>query len=295
MSTRWIARIMLGLSLDDRDLDDLIDAAPELVHSDASPSLFALPYWGMKPNPSDVNTLQERWIQTLKAARKRSDQASKQLEPNSHEARNLQKCPRPDCPMRKNDAQHADASESQGASHDQSGVGEAIPLRALQVSHQKNPPKKMFVNAATQLRKRINGVKRVIITDPYVHCDSAAGGTSGGHQALLEFLGALGVKADDPFMIELTPAPKGGMDGAPLEKTPLGKKIKRRFPCVHLTHHKSCQGGFHDRFYLVVDKSARWDGLYGPSVNGLASLAIVLIGDLDKDSPAKKQLKKLLD
>lgn len=298
MSNRWLARIMLGLPFDERDLDDLIDAAPELLqdnHLTHSLLPLRLLHHLMDLHDSyNYKDLQDRWFTALQAARKRARDCQEQVEPIPHVATSDQECPHPDCPLLKKNSQPRVLNSE---SHFPKGVEpEGVVLYQMVVMAHGNAPQKHFLNMTRQLRGRINnGVKRVIVTDPYVHCDKAEDGTPGGHTTLLSFLEALGLTKDTPFTLELTPAPKGGTDGQPLEQTPLGSTLRNHFPNVDIKHHNPCRGGFHDRFYLTVDGSGRWDGLYGPSLNGLASRAIVLLGELEKDSLAKKNLKKLLD
>jgi hypothetical protein len=288
MSQRLIIRIVLGLPLDKRDLDDLVKIAPELLDADLPPDAFLpLPFWAVIANHEVHEELRARWSAAVRAARERREGSTAALPGRAPE-----NCPNADCPLRLQ-ARLPDPGESKG---EKGGADEGFVANLVQVPAPGRAPAKIFGTMTEQLRSRLKkGVKRVIVTDPYVHCDGAEDGTRGGHRALITFLTKLGLKQSSQFVLELTPAPKGGTDGQSLHDTPLGRKLVERFPAMVLKHHRPCSGGFHDRFYLVVDGSGNWDGLYGPSINGLASLAVVLVGELQEDSPAKRRLRSLLD
>lgn len=46
------------------------------------------------------------------------------------------------------------------------------------------------------------------------------------------------------------------------------------------TYHRDNK--FHDRFYLVRDKNGQMLGVFGPSLNGLSSDSIVIMGDINE-------------
>lgn len=305
---------MLGLPLDERDIDDLIDVAPEVLDSDIPPPLLlGVLLWDGTVGNVDAperyrllcqhllkcgfsqDTFAERWLSTLRTARERAGREWEQAPLLPVAVKADRECPTPECPLRER-RPHADLpSEDEREGNAPTGVLEDVTAHVVQVQAQGLSPEKGFLNMAMHVRGRLkHPVKRVIVTDPYVHCDNSEDGAAGGHDALLNFLEALGLGADMSFLLELTPTPKRGTDGRALEDTTLGRKLLAKFPRMVLRQHRPCRGGFHDRFYLVIDRAGRWDGLYGPSINGLSSCAIVLVGDLAEDSPAKRRLMQLL-
>lgn len=302
MTSRLILRTMLGLPLSESDLDDLIDAAPELLEGDervpGAPWLAVLPpvlavVVERQLHPRHLQILSEElgayWREVLRAARARaSARAGSEPMPKSRSVLSSMQCTYERCPLK------PQPGPDEGPEHHSTHQAPSV-TEFLQISAKGGTPRGAFMNMAQRVSSRLKKpIKRVIITDPYIHCDDAEDGTPGGHMALLEFLESIGVDAKSNFALELTPSPKRGTDSCPLKDTILGKHILKKFPGADLKNHKQC-GTFHDRLYLAVDSTGRWDGLYGPSINGLVSLAMVLIGDFEDEGLAKDHLKRLLD
>jgi hypothetical protein len=59
-----------------------------------------------------------------------------------------------------------------------------------------------------------------------------------------------------------------------------------------IEHHPQLE--FHDRLYLVKDNNGNMSGVFGPSLNGMKSPDIVVIGRLDPEKDIKP-LKRLFD
>ncbi len=318
MSSRWITRSLLGLPLDASDLDALIIDAPELLAGQEIPPPPLLGFlfgFGRSPHEwerdmdrswhmylrgygLDAERVRARWEETIRAARERGARATEGTHfPTAGGGGGAAQCPKEDCPLRHR-AQDASATSPDTSAGEEShayAVDEAQRFRLLAAPGAGSTPAGTFMNMAAHVRGRLEGVRRVIVTDPYVHRDAADDGTPGGHDALETFLLAVGASETHPFTLEITPAPKGGYSGQPLLETPLAIRLGKRFRAMTIKTHKPCRGGFHDRFYIVVDDKARWDGLHGPSINGLGSYAMVLVGDLAEESPAKQALRRLLD
>jgi hypothetical protein len=73
MSISWLVRTMIGPPLEERDLDDLIEATPEFFgEADAPvPLLLAFPFWRAPLNNSHLKELQDRWLKAAEEARKK--------------------------------------------------------------------------------------------------------------------------------------------------------------------------------------------------------------------------------
>jgi hypothetical protein len=120
-------------------------------------------------------------------------------------------------------------------------------------------------------------INEVILTDPYIYLDLSEQGEPGGYNALVDYLRALRLTPESRFDLKLNPSPKKATQQA---RRLLHRKVKGDFPKVRLgtfspTHR------FHDRFYLARDQSTRLTGIFGPSLNGLATKTIVLMGELE--------------
>ncbi len=126
--------------------------------------------------------------------------------------------------------------------------------------------------------------REVILTDPYIYSDVSEDGLEGGFSNLVAYLQALGISADDSFSLRMTPSPKRGTVTA---KKNLHRYLKIKFKNIQFKDY-SPQLKFHDRFYVVRHRSGKIKGVFGPSINGLTSDAIVLMGDIDELQPLKK-------
>ncbi len=122
------------------------------------------------------------------------------------------------------------------------------------------------------------------MTDPYIYSDVSEDGHEGGFSTLVAYLDALGISADDSFILRMTPSPKRGTVTA---KKNLHRYLKTKFKNIQFKDY-SPQLKFHDRFYVVRHRSGKIKGVFGPSINGLTSDAIVLMGDIDELQPLKK-------
>lgn len=127
--------------------------------------------------------------------------------------------------------------------------------------------------------------REVILTDPYIYADEGEGGATGGYGSLVQYLKALNLTQDSEFILRLNPAPKRATTAA---KTLLARTVKTAFPRVRLDTF-STGSRFHDRFYLVRDRDGSIAGLFGPSLNGLGTDSVVLMGALEH----KRTLERL--
>jgi hypothetical protein len=139
------------------------------------------------------------------------------------------------------------------------------------------PPRDEFLDLVRRVH-RDQDIRQVILTDPYVYLDLSERGQPGGYSALIDYLGALGLARGSAFDLKLNPMPRKANKTAPQV---LQRKVKNAFPSARV---KTFAAGhrFHDRFYLARDRSGRLSGIFGPSLNGLAAQAVVLMGELEK-------------
>lgn len=126
---------------------------------------------------------------------------------------------------------------------------------------------------------RPESIRRVIITDVYIHDSGGETGKGKGYARLIEYLRAVGAEQNPSIRLEVTPAPKKG-GGAKMDR--LRERLKKDLGLKDVGCH-STKAAFHDRFYLVEDKKADLRGICGPSLNGLegARPAVVLLRELD--------------
>ncbi len=146
------------------------------------------------------------------------------------------------------------------------------------------PPRDTFLDLVRRTHPENDPPREVILTDPYIYSDVSEDGHEGGFSNLVAYLEALGISADDTFILRTTPSPKRGTVTA---KRNLHRHLKAQFKNIQLKDYAP-QLKFHDRFYVVRHRSGKIKGVFGPSINGLTSDAIVLMGDIDELQPLKK-------
>ena len=123
-------------------------------------------------------------------------------------------------------------------------------------------------------------IHEVILTDPYIYLDLSEQRQPGGYGALIDYLRALRLTRDSPFELNLNPSPRKATTNA---RKLLERKVKNAFPSVRLGTFPA-RHRFHDRFYLTRDESGRLAGIFGPSLNGLGTKTLVLMGELENEA-----------
>lgn len=146
------------------------------------------------------------------------------------------------------------------------------------------PPRDSFLNLVKRTHPENDPPQEVILTDPYIYSDISEDGQEGGFSNLVAYLEVLGISDDDTFTLLMTPSPKRGTVTA---RKNLHRYLKKKFKNIKLKNY-SPQLKFHDRFYVVRHRSGKIKGVFGPSINGLTSDAIVLMGDINELQPLKK-------
>lgn len=151
------------------------------------------------------------------------------------------------------------------------------PEGAIGGGPDRKPPRNAFLNLVCHIHRGVSTIKQVIFTDPYLLVDKGEDSSGGGYEGAIDFLMALGLTKDDSFDLKVTPAPKKASTDA------FGifqRHIQATFPKAKLSRFSSsCQ--FHDRLYLTRDSKNRLRGVFGPSINGLDSKSIVIMGAIE--------------
>lgn len=140
--------------------------------------------------------------------------------------------------------------------------------------YKNNLPKKKFIELVKKVHKN-QKVKEIIITDKYIYSDKAEDQTPGGYDNFIEYLDALKIDKEKLFTVITNPRAKG----TDASKKNFQKTIKNNYNSVEFKEFNG-EYKFHDRLYLVKDTKAQIKGIFGPSLNGLTSEAIVLMGDI---------------
>jgi hypothetical protein len=258
----WFIRFTLGLKARPEDTKALWEVLPELRNRELRLERRSY-FWLLDP---DFHTNEE----LLEALRLWASEVEPPDDDRSQDHRN---CPSINCPLRNNQAREAND-------------GEPFTARLMVAAGgaDAKPPKQSFLDLVQRTHPQSDPPREVILTDPYIYSDVSEDGKEGGFSNLVAYLESLGLSADDSFTLRMTPSPKRGTVTA---KKNLHRYLKARFKKIQFKDY-SPQLKFHDRFYVVRHRSGAIKGVFGPSINGLTSDAIVLMGDIDELQPLKK-------
>lgn len=260
----WWIRFCLGLPARPQDVGELTLALPELF------------IFGQDRCPLDDHVLLPWWLypadRVLKVRDLRDWVRSAEI-PNESAFVSPEYCPAKECPLRD--------------THHPAIVGDVAVLHLMVAGGVHKPPKQEFLNLVRKVHKG-KIIREVILTDPYIYLDIGEEGDVGGYDAVIDYLGALGLDRDSQFKLKLNPSPKKATKKA---RKLLCRKLKSSFIKINISNFN--QGNkFHDRFYLARDDSNRMAGVFGPSLNGLATKSIVLMGELEEE--ALKRIDQLI-
>ena len=258
----WLIRFALGLPARVEDAKALRKALPELERRYFR--LQRLHYiW---PLLGDINTNEElidalrHWVSSV--------EVPDDFWPSEH-----RNCPSSNCPLQSN--------QTKSNRNDEPSIAHFIVAAG---GPNAKTPRDSFLNLVKRTHPKNDLPRDVILTDPYIYSDVSEDGHGGGFANLLAYLEALGISTNDPFTLRMTPSPKRGTATA---KKKLHRYLKDKFKKIQFKDY-SPQLKFHDRFYVVLHHSGKIKGVFGPSINGLTSDAIVLMGDIDDLQPLKK-------
>lgn len=258
----WFIRFTLGLKARPEDAKAVWDALPELRERDLQFErrrhfwIFATDF---STNEELLDGLRQ-WALDVDAS-------------DSYRHQDQRNCPSHSCPLRNNQTREANDDEPFIAR-----------LMVAAGGPGAKPPKQSFFDLVRRTHSESDLPSEVILTDPYIYSDVSEDGITGGFSNLVSYLEILGLSADDSFTLRMTPSPKRGTVTA---KKNLHRHLKTKFKNIQLKDY-SPQLKFHDRFYVVRHRSGKIKGVFGPSINGLTSDSIVLMGDIDELQPLKK-------
>jgi hypothetical protein len=172
-------------------------------------------------------------------------------------------CPAPDCPLR-------------SSPFAAPGGGLPVLLHLMFVGGGRKPPRDQFLDLVRRVHKGTSA-REEILTDPYIYSDAGEGGTRGGYENLIEYLHALNLAKTSEFTLSVNPSPRNASEAA---KLGFKRTVTDAFPNAKIATFSSASR-FHDRFYLVRDAGGSLSGIFGPSLNGLDSDSVVLMGELE--------------
>ncbi|RAU16407.1 hypothetical protein DN062_18370 [Nitrincola tibetensis] len=262
---RFLVRFFFGLPARKADVEEIKETLPEIFEENNRYKRRRIRplWWLLDATNQDIEAEIRHWVR------------SSEIDDEPRDSKPTRFCPRQDCPL-KGEAE----PQGEGAELDVS----LLKLLSAGGGPNAKPPLNMFLDLVRKQHAEMGLVKEVILTDPYIYSDLSEDGIEGGFDNLIAYLQALNVDSDSTFTIKMNPSPKRATKKA---KEALYKKIRKSYPNASLGNY-SPKCSFHDRFYIVRDDKGQLGGVFGPSLNGLSSNAIVLMGDLNGQQVLKK-------
>lgn len=274
---KWWYRFWFGLPARPEDIKEIKEVLPELWNSNWQPDarrlrrLLPIPdFWFWPESLAPLFQQLREWVSSATEADEPLRHKSSFGQDSSEES-----CPLPDCPLGK---YSEPAQEIEPPSEDLETIHSVFDLMCAGGGPDRQILKGEFLDLVRKVHRGTKSIKEVILTDPYIYLDVAEDGTRGGFNNLLEYLRTLGLVTESEFVIKLNPSPKKYNERA---KQLFERIVKENFPNVKFETY-SPKYVFHDRFYLVRDGNSQIKGVFGPSLNGLGSNAIALMGSLEQ-------------
>lgn len=152
--------------------------------------------------------------------------------------------------------------------------------------------RKSSVSAFMQLvirnrKSKVKGpIKDVYFTDRFLLADAGEAGTGGGYDHIIEYLESLAIEKVTEFTVHMPSWPsksaiqKERDDCLSNAQKILKTLIERKFTNVRFAQLPQ-KPVFHDRLYLARGSDSQINGVFGPSLNGLGSEDIALMGEIE--------------
>jgi hypothetical protein len=261
----WLIRFALGFPASPADAKDVRELLPELQNHNWRPAKRRLLVWltdDIYSSDEYVHALR-RWIADVDEAQDSSSRT--------------ERCSGQECPL------HLNRPRAAGGAVDDDPE---FFLRNQVAAGGPNskPPRDSFFDLVRKVHPESDRPREVILTDPYIYTDVSEDGLEGGFNNLVGYLNTLGIEKSDDFILTTSPSPKRG---GKTSKQNLQRLLKKKFSNINFKDFSPTLA-FHDRFYIVRHESGALRGLFGPSLNGLSSQAIVLMGELTVPQPMHK-------
>ncbi len=281
----WWIRFWLGLPCRPEDVEYIRTHLPELLDPDRQFAFRIMwPIFLFDGEPESFLPALREWVAS-------ADESTPGELPNNDWERELQElegvdasdCPAADCPLRPL-AKPSGTDENDPSTPEE--LDSDFKLDVILAGDRK-APKALFLDLVKKHHAGGKGIKEVIITDPYLLADTGETGESGGYANVVEYFSALGLKANSSF--KLLTNPRTTQDKP--SKQVFDRTVKAVFPKVEFDFYPT-KYRFHDRLYLVRDRKGILTGVFGPSLNGLDSESIVMMGEID-DSKTLTVLRRI--
>lgn len=261
----WLIRFSLGLPARPIDAKEVRELLPELQDCNWRPSkrylMVGFNYDFYSPDHF-IKTLR-LWIEDIEEAQETFI--------------NPMHCPEQNCPL--NLYREGDLSASSNEE-----LNFYLRYQVAAGGPNSKPPRDAFFDLVKKVHAKADQPSEVILTDPYIYSDVSEDGLDGGFNNLVGYLKTLKIEQSDAFTLTTTPSPKRSGE---ISKLNLQRMLKKEFSNVTFKDF-SPKLAFHDRLYIVRDNSGKLRGLFGPSLNGLSSSAIVLMGEITDPKPMQR-------
>lgn len=252
----WLLRYIIGLPARKQDVKELNENFPELIDNPEKLRELEYPYF-IHPRKLGSEYF-KKWISEI-------DYEDKTINDS------VTVCPLTNCPLNNQDIINSNSEN------------ELLQLMSIGTGH--NSPQKSFFDMVRRVYQNKPNIKKVILTDPYLLADISEDGIEGGFNNLVEYLNIIIRDKESKFELQISKTLKKQLNFKNFKRM-----VIRNFPNVEINNYDSPYH-IHDRFYITVDDKNNFNGLFGPSINGLNSRSIVIFGELESKNTMDR-LKK---
>ena len=241
----WYCRYYLVLPCRSEDEASILKHFPELLQERAEGEVVYISPFGIRLDQAELS----RWVESGKSEESETEPMKGQAE----------QCPAADCPIR-------------GTVSIRGSAQDLVCHFIVMNKGSGDKPLDSFIEMVKEHHSsRAGEIQSVVLTDPYYY--------SNGSRFAVKYLEALGLNQDSEFLLRVNGSPKGNVGQSP-ESFKLN--LKGAFPKIRIKEFTGLT--FHDRLYLVKLMDDTVSGVFGPSLNGLDSEAIVLVGTLEENN-----------
>ncbi|EKA2634303.1 hypothetical protein OKW60_003860 [Vibrio alginolyticus] len=256
----WLIRFSMGLPCRPEDRKEMEEVLPELFQSDKKRKLkptLVFPFFLYEFDTRELSS----WARSCEEA----DRTEKGRIGN-HEV-----CPVCSKPLNSSNTGESDYLnlEISGGLNRKSSVSAFMQLVTRNRKANIKPP-----------------IKDVYFTDRFLLADAGEAGSGGGYDNIISYLENLAIEKDTEFTVHTPNWPTKSLiqkergDCLSSAQRILKNLIEQNYPNVKFAQLPQ-KPVFHDRLYLARGSDSQINGVFGPSLNGLGSQDIALMGEIE--------------
>jgi hypothetical protein len=290
MSLDWLIRFQFGLPCRQNDLEEIRQTLPELLNEE-----FGKPDFRRRQHFLPYRIVTESWDEMRDWTRDvQLNERNDRRAPLSSSC-----CPLDLCPLKTGQVVKQPGQSSSLRANDAGPnvlqlmtLGGMIGAREASAKRRDTKQPNDHLDSMSEFQKLLRKVhpeeegrkvESIVITDPYLHMQF-----DDAKPYFLKYFASIRLPKGSKATVKISPRIKKASAG--FKK--IEEALKSEFQDVILAHH-SPKRRFHDRFFLVQYGNGVARGVFGPSLNSLASNDVYLMGELEPHCIDALRVKEL--